>query len=163
MAPLIRAANLAQIAVVVVTNQSGVGRGYLTWEDFAAVQCKIGEVLQKQDAYWDMVLACPFHADGRAPYNINNHPGRKPNTGMIDIARRALDVNLERSWIIGDKASDIECGKRAGLQGGIYAGTHEKSCRDEADIALSLAAPGFPVRAISTITEAASYLPYLTT
>lgn len=160
-AALIGAANAAGLPVVVITNQSGVGYGYLSWDDFAAVQLKIAEELQKFNACWDMVIACPFHAKAPAPYNIPGHPGRKPNTRMIHIAEQALGIDLATSWIIGDKASDVECGKRAGLQGGLYAGTHEKSRRDEAETAMALATLDFPVFSISTISEAAEHLPFL--
>ncbi|MBT5351540.1 MAG: HAD family hydrolase [Rhodospirillales bacterium] len=160
-AELIAAANKAGVAVVIITNQSGVGRGYLNWDDFAAVQAKIHQELAQHSAVWDMVIACPFHAKAKPPYDIPSHPGRKPNTRMIEIAEQALDIDLGRSWVIGDKASDVKCGLRAGLQGALYAGTHEKSLRDEADKALALATADFPVSAINALSEALPYIPFL--
>jgi D-glycero-D-manno-heptose 1,7-bisphosphate phosphatase len=160
-AELIVAANAAQVPVIVITNQSGVGRGYLTWDGFAAVQVRIEQELMNAGATWDMVIACPFHAKAHTPYNIADHPGRKPNTRMIQIAEQALSINLAASWVIGDKASDLDCGKHAGLQGGLYAGTHDKSLREEANDAMAVATPDFPVSSIDAITEANAYLPFL--
>lgn len=161
IAELILAANTAEIPVIVITNQSGVGRGYLTWEDFAAVQARIAADLAAVGALWDMVLACPFHSDALPPYDIPDHPGRKPNTGMIETARRAYALDLSQSWIIGDKASDVECGKRAGLAGAIHAATHDESMRRDRAAAQALSSDSYPVITIQSIREARRHIPYL--
>ncbi len=160
-AGLIAHANANNHPVIVVSNQSGIGRGYFDWEAFASVQQRISEYLAQEGAHWDMVLACPFHEKARPPYNVERHPGRKPATGMIDTACNQFSIDRERSWIIGDRSGDMECGRRAGFQGGVYAATHEKSIKQEADDALAVATPGFPVTMIRSLQEARPLIPFL--
>ena len=119
-AETIAAANRAGVPVVIVTNQAGIGRGYYGWEDFAQVQSRLLADLVRGGAWVDMVLACPFHAEGRGAFAIDDHPARKPNPGMILAAAEALPIDLGRSWIVGDQASDLEAGRRANLAGAIH-------------------------------------------
>jgi D-glycero-D-manno-heptose 1,7-bisphosphate phosphatase len=107
------------IPVVLARNQSGIARGLYDWEGFCAVQTARAAALANAGAHLDAVLACAHHADGNAPHNIANHPRRKPNPGMIVAAGELMKLNLARSWIVGDRASDIESGRAAHLQGGI--------------------------------------------
>ncbi len=130
-AELIRAANSSHIPVVVVTNQSGIGRGYFGWRAFEIVQDRIGDLLAKQDARWDAVLACPHHRDAAPPYDHADHPCRKPNPGMIVAAEDILNIDLARSWIVGDHATDLEAGRNAGLKGGVHVATHPTSATRE--------------------------------
>jgi D-glycero-D-manno-heptose 1,7-bisphosphate phosphatase len=93
------------IAVVLTTNQSGIARGLFGWEAFAAVQSRL-EAL--------MVLACPFHPDGEPPYR-REHPCRKPQPGMLLRAAERLGLDLGTSWVVGDRARDLEArGARRG-------------------------------------------------
>lgn len=119
-AETIRLCNASRIPVILVTNQSGVGRGYYGWPEFAAIQEALSRHLATADAHFDMVLACAYHAEGKPPYDRAGHAWRKPGPGMIHDAATALNLDLARSWIIGDSASDIEAGKNAGLAGGIH-------------------------------------------
>jgi D-glycero-D-manno-heptose 1,7-bisphosphate phosphatase len=112
-------ANRAGYAVVVVTNQAGIGRGYHSWDGFVSVQNRICEELSASGAHFDAVLACAYHEQGVGAFARPNHPWRKPNPGMIQAAGNALNLDLGRSIIIGDKASDIEAGFRAGLGLGV--------------------------------------------
>lgn len=118
-AGLIRGANACGIAVIIVTNQSGVGRGLYDWAAFEAFQTKLEEELAHAGAVIDAAFACPFHRDGVPPYNVDDHPARKPNPGMLLAGRDALSVDMKRSWMIGDRTGDIEAAARAGLEGGI--------------------------------------------
>jgi D-glycero-D-manno-heptose 1,7-bisphosphate phosphatase len=95
---------------VVVTNQSGIGRGYYGWEDFAQVQAEIDRRLGRSAAFIDAVVACPFYPE---------HPWRKPAPGMLLAAAARLPIALERSWILGDREKDIEAGRAARLAGGM--------------------------------------------
>jgi D-glycero-D-manno-heptose 1,7-bisphosphate phosphatase len=63
-------------------------------------------------------VACAYHADGRAPLQVDNHPWRKPNPGMIVDAARRMRLDLPRSWIVGDRAHDLAAGAAARLAGG---------------------------------------------
>lgn len=78
--------NVLRIPVVVVTNQSGIARGYYDWRGFHAVQSALCAALDAAGARLDAVLACAYHADGKAPLRRAEHPWRKPNPGMIVAA-----------------------------------------------------------------------------
>jgi len=143
---LVKAANTARVPVVVVTNQSGIGRGYFDWEAFEAVQQRIEDLLSAHEgAKWDAVLACPHHRDALPPYRHPDHPCRKPNPGMFTDARDILNIDLSRSWIIGDKAGDLEAGKRAGLTGGVHVATHPDVAEQEHGKSLALDCDHFHV------------------
>ncbi len=116
----IASANRRGIAVVEVTNQSGIGRGYYTWHEFAAVEEAIARMLADSGAYVDAVFACPYHREGVAPWMHPAHPARKPGPGMLLAAQTLLNLDLRASWIVGDKLSDLEAGYRAGLRGGLH-------------------------------------------
>jgi D-glycero-D-manno-heptose 1,7-bisphosphate phosphatase len=116
--PVIAAANRGNIPVVIVTNQSGIARGYFGWKEFAAVNGRVLELLADGNAFVDMVLACAYHDAGSGPLAVADHPMRKPNPGMLFEARKRLGVDLKRSLIVGDKPADMEAGQRAGLSRG---------------------------------------------
>lgn len=92
--------------VVLITNQSGIGRGYFDEETLAAIHDKLrDELVEKIDA----IYYCPHvTADACAC--------RKPKTLMLRQAAAAFDIDLSRSWMIGDKAIDIETGLNAGTK-----------------------------------------------
>ncbi len=119
---LIKHANACGVPVIVVTNQSGVGRGYFDWTDFEATMDVIHNGLAQKGACIDAVLACAYHQDGNAPYDIADHPMRKPQPGMINTACEAFSLDRTRSLIAGDSWTDMQAGQRAGLCGGIYVG-----------------------------------------
>jgi D-glycero-D-manno-heptose 1,7-bisphosphate phosphatase len=124
-APAIARCNALNIPVVLVTNQSGIARGYYDWDGFRAVQAALSAELATAGAHLDAVLACAYHADGNEPLRNANHPWRKPNPGMIFAARDCMGIDLSRSWIIGDVVSDIAAGAAAGLAGGILLATKD--------------------------------------
>lgn len=117
----VRQANSAGVAVVIVTNQSGIGRGYYDWAAFEAVQDRLYALLQDAGAFVDATYACP---DAPASAGGPAHSSyRKPAPGMLLRARDDLSLDLARSQIIGDSASDLAAGKSAGLQRGVLVGT----------------------------------------
>jgi len=152
VAGVIAAANRRGVSVVLVTNQSGIGRGYFGWSEFAAVQHAIASVLEAQGARLDAVYACPHHASGRGVFAVPNHPARKPNPGMLLRAAADLDLDLRQSWMVGDKTIDVEAAKRAGLAGAM----HVLTGYGEAERAESaqLAAPDFELRFGRSIADA---------
>ncbi len=115
---LVARANALEIPVVVVTNQSGVGRGYYGWREFAAVEQAIDRKFEAHGGRIDAVYACPHPPGALAPEPAEDPPCRKPNPGMLLRAQRDLNLDLASSWIVGDAASDLEAGKRAGLARG---------------------------------------------
>ena len=101
----------AGFRVVIVTNQSGIGRGYYGWEAFAAVQERVMALAEAAGGRIDGVYACPALPGSGAVC-------RKPAPGMILAAADDLGIDLGASWIVGDSASDLEAGRRAGLARG---------------------------------------------
>jgi D-glycero-D-manno-heptose 1,7-bisphosphate phosphatase len=110
--------NVLEIPVVLVTNQSGIARGYYDWDGFRAVQAALAAALAASGARLDAVLACAYHAEGRGRLRVADHPWRKPNPGMILAAAGRMDLDLPRSWIIGDTVHDLAAGEAAGIAGG---------------------------------------------
>jgi D-glycero-D-manno-heptose 1,7-bisphosphate phosphatase len=137
-ARILAACNAADVPVVVVTNQSGIGRGYYDWADFAAVQARMLAILAADGARVDGVYACAYHAAGKGDYAVADHPWRKPGDGMLRAAAAALRLDLARSWIIGDHATDMAAGRAAGLVGGV----HVLSGHGQQERASALAAAG---------------------
>lgn len=158
-AQMIGRANALGFAVVIATNQSGIARGYYGWEEFHAVQAEIARLLGEEGARWDAVMASPFHPDGRAPWRHPDHPSRKPNPGMLRAAAEALGIDLPASWILGDRATDIGAGRRAGLAGGIFVG--EGYDPDEAARALAEGHAGYTVLRAPDTAGALGLLPLL--
>ncbi len=115
MLPAIHAANRAGLPVVVVTNQSGIARGFFGWDEFAAVNARVLALLAERGCGVDMVLACAYHEAGKGALGIADHPMRKPNPGMLLRAAEMLGLDLFRSIMAGDKPDDLEAGRRAGL------------------------------------------------
>lgn len=105
----IRAFNRAGWLVVVISNQSGIGRGYFDETVLAAVHARLIDGLAAGGARIDAIYYCPHHP--AAGCNC-----RKPATGLIERARQERGIDLSRSWVIGDKLSDIELGRRAGCR-----------------------------------------------
>ena len=93
--------------LVVVTNQSGVGRGYFTSKDLEAIHSKLRLVLAEDGVTLDGLYFCPHHPDDRCNC-------RKPARGMIDRALAELQVDLSRAYIIGDSVRDVELAKQVG-------------------------------------------------
>jgi D-glycero-D-manno-heptose 1,7-bisphosphate phosphatase len=101
--------------VAIVTNQSGIARGFYDWSGFAAVQGVIDAAFVRAGTAVDAVFACAYHGEGRAPYAIADHFWRKPNPGMILEGLRRLNGTAARSAMIGDKPGDIAAARAAGL------------------------------------------------
>lgn len=113
---LARAATLAGWPIVVVTNQSGIGRGYYAEADFARVTEHMCARFEREGTPVAAVYHCPFHPDAVSPaLRDPDHPWRKPRPGMINAARQDLGLDLAASVLVGDRASDIEAGHVAGV------------------------------------------------
>jgi D-glycero-D-manno-heptose 1,7-bisphosphate phosphatase len=108
--------NARGIPVLVVTNQAGIGRGKYGWDDFQAVMDRIKALLVLGGAHLDGVYAAAHHPKGLGDYAHPDHPDRKPNPGMLLRAAQEHGIDLSRSWMIGDKALDLEAGRNAGCR-----------------------------------------------
>lgn len=107
--------NRAEIMVIVVTNQSGIARGYYTEEDVEILHRHIASELERAGAHVDAWYFCPHHPNGRGSYALPCDC-RKPLPGMLKEASRRYDINLLSSTMIGDKRADIEAGQAAGCR-----------------------------------------------
>lgn len=141
------------IPVVLATNQSGIARGLFGWQEFAATQDRVEALLAAEGAAFDMVLACPFHPEGKPPYR-REHPCRKPQPGMLLRAAERLGIDLARSWVVGDRARDLEAGRAAGCAGGLHVLSGHGAA--ERETAFGLATPSFAVRLATSVAAARS-------
>jgi D-glycero-D-manno-heptose 1,7-bisphosphate phosphatase len=108
---------------IVVTNQSGIARGYYTEEDVNALHDWMRKDVRREGISITDFLICPFHEHAVIDqYRVPNHPDRKPNPGMILRALSKWNVDPNKSFIVGDAATDIEAGQRAGIAGILYSG-----------------------------------------
>jgi D-glycero-D-manno-heptose 1,7-bisphosphate phosphatase len=107
--PALRRLAEAGYALVVITNQSGIARGYFTKADLDAIHGKMDALLAEYGVAVDAVYFSPAMPD-------DGDPTRKPGTGMIDRAVADLDLDLRRSWLVGDKTVDVKTGHNAGVR-----------------------------------------------
>jgi D-glycero-D-manno-heptose 1,7-bisphosphate phosphatase len=119
----VAAFNRAGWLVIVVTNQSGVGRGYYSEDDVRALHARMSEDLARCDARIDAFYHAPQHPE--APLDAYRHPDppdRKPNPGMILRALSEWPIDKAASLLVGDKPSDLEAALRAGVRGVLFEG-----------------------------------------
>ena len=112
----IKKLNAAGFKVIVITNQSGVARGFFGEDMLQTIDKTVHRQILNGGAHLDAIYYCPHHAEyGAYPYK-QACSCRKPGTGMIDKAAKDLDLDLARSFLIGDHSCDIAAGKKAGLK-----------------------------------------------
>ena len=127
----VAAFNRAGWLVIVVTNQSGVGRGYYTEAEMQALHARMQEDLATTGARIDAVYHAPQHPDAESPkYRHPDPPLRKPNPGMILQALAEWPIDREASLLVGDKASDLEAAARAGVRAVLFEGGDLKAFLD---------------------------------
>jgi len=116
-AEAVRLLNEHGFLAIIVTNQSGVARGYFPIELVNEVHEHLKELLRKEGAYVDGIFFCPhYHRGEVGEYTIECNC-RKPRPGLIEKARKNLDIDMAGSYLIGDRVSDIELAKRCNLKG----------------------------------------------
>jgi len=102
--------------LIIVTNQSGIGRGHYTEEDYHVFQLALRQKLNKQGIFLTGEYFCPHHPEkGIGKYKIDCNC-RKPKTGMLEQASNDFNIDLTNSWMIGDHLNDLQVGKRAGCK-----------------------------------------------
>jgi len=109
--------NRAGFPVVLITNQSGIVRGYYTEADLKIVHKALNELLADHHARLDAILYCPHHPDGIRKEYQKACTCRKPGTGMVLEAARSLGMSIQGSYMIGDKTTDMEMARCAGMTG----------------------------------------------
>ena len=108
-AEAIRRLNGLGIPVVVITNQSGIGRGYYTEAGLQAVNKRLEELLGEKGAHVEAIYFCPHRPD-------ENCECRKPGTKLLEKAAEEHCIDLRRSVMVGDKVSDLELARRVGMR-----------------------------------------------
>jgi len=111
--------------LIVVSNQSGVARGFFTEEALAIVRDRINELLEAFGVELDGFYHCPHHPEGVEPRYAVACDCRKPAPGMILKAARERAVDLDRSWFIGDILDDVEAAHRAGCRAALIDNGNE--------------------------------------
>ncbi len=115
--------------LVIVTNQSGIARGYYTEADFETLMFWMRGELRAQGVELDAVYYCPYHPEHGVGEYKREHEDRKPGAGMLLRAQREFGVSLADSVMVGDRCSDIAAANGAGLrQAFLIAGTEEAAC-----------------------------------
>ncbi|MBX9791945.1 MAG: HAD-IIIA family hydrolase [Pirellulales bacterium] len=115
-AAAIRRLNEREVPVVVVTNQAGVARGKFAEAAIAEVHATIDRLLAAACARIDRYYYCPHHPEASVERYRIACACRKPMPGMLEQAARELELDLPRSWLVGDKLSDLEAAAQAGAQ-----------------------------------------------
>lgn len=124
----------AGFRVIVVTNQSGVARGYFSLAQLGRIHRELKRRLARAGAKWDALYFSPHHPDSR-------HPMRKPGTGMLRAAKRRFGLDLKASYLVGDTTTDIKTAHNAGCTSVLVRTGHagrdrkhdakpDKTCRD---------------------------------
>lgn len=118
----IRWANERGFLVIVITNQSGVARGYFSEDDVHRLHEWMNEDLARFDAHIDAFYYCPHLPNGSVPTYAKECDCRKPKSGLIDQACADFNIDCDESLMIGDKPRDVECAEAAGVRGVLYRG-----------------------------------------
>src|SRR5215510_12367703 len=106
-AEAVRLINESGFKAIVITNQSGIARGFCTESDLHVIHAQMIEELAVEGARVDAIYYCPHHPDDACEC-------RKPRTGLLEAASRDHDIDLAHSFVVGDKASDINLATNAG-------------------------------------------------
>jgi D-glycero-D-manno-heptose 1,7-bisphosphate phosphatase len=124
----IRRLNQARLPVIVVTNQSGIARGYFTEAEYRTVQSRVEDLLDREGAHIDATFMCPHHPDFTGPCDC-----RKPGVLLFRRASEEFGLELDKSWYVGDKLRDI---LPAGELGGVgILIPNEETPPDETELA----------------------------
>jgi len=102
--------------LIVVTNQSAVAHGIVTEKVLGEIHDRLKQLLADKNAFLDRIYYCPYHPEGVVPKYSKESNCRKPSPGMLLKAADEMDIDLGRSWCVGNSSRDIEAGLRAGCK-----------------------------------------------
>lgn len=106
----------AGYALVGITNQSAIARGWMDEQDLGRVHAALGELLGAGGVELDLLLHCPHHPTAGSGEFTGPCACRKPKPGMLQTAQGALGLDLASSWIVGDAERDLEAGRAVGCR-----------------------------------------------
>jgi D-glycero-D-manno-heptose 1,7-bisphosphate phosphatase len=135
---------------IIISNQAGIARGYFKESDLQGVIDKVKSLLAPAGVILDGFFYCPHHPEGAVPEYAINCTCRKPEPGMILQAADIFDIDLSKSWMIGDILNDIEAGNRAGCRSLLINNGHETMWE--------LNEYRLPLYAASNLMDAAEYI-----
>jgi D-glycero-D-manno-heptose 1,7-bisphosphate phosphatase len=102
--------------LIIVTNQSAVAHGIVTEKVLGEIHDRLKQLLAEKNAFLDQIYYCPYHPEGVVPKYRKESNSRKPGPGMLLQAADEMDIDLSRSWCIGNSSRDVEAGLRAGCK-----------------------------------------------
>lgn len=114
--PELHALQKAGFLLVMISNQSGIAHGYFTEVDLQLMHDYLARQLAQFDVRLDGIYYCPHHPQGVIPEFAIRCDCRKPGSGMLRSAATDLDIDLRRSWFVGDILDDVEAGNRVGCR-----------------------------------------------
>ena len=110
----VRTLNRHGLVTCVISNQSGIARGFLTEEDLVPIHARLVAELQRDGALLDRIYYCPHHpTEGKEPY-VQACSCRKPEPGMLRLGEREFGLDLGKSFVVGDRMVDIKAGRAVG-------------------------------------------------
>ncbi len=111
---------LKKYKIIIVTNQSGIARGYFSLRDVYKLHNYLKLELKKFGVNIDKIYFCPFHKDGIIKKYSKNSDLRKPNIGMFKKAKKFYNIDKKNSFMVGDQNTDMQFAKRAGIKGYLF-------------------------------------------
>ena len=111
---------LNKYKIIIVTNQSGIARGYFSIRDVYRVHRYLKSELKKIGTYVDKIYFCPYHKDGIVKKYKRSSILRKPRIGMFLKTNKIWRIDKKNSFIIGDQITDMEFAKNAGIKGYLF-------------------------------------------
>ena len=128
----------SEYLIVVVTNQSGIARGYYTEEDVIELHRHLKKKIEDAGGRVDGFYYCPHHSEKGIGKYKKECECRKPESGMFLQAKADLDIDFSNSIMVGDKMSDVEAGKKLGMRGILvrtgHGRTEEKKANKDIEI-----------------------------
>jgi D-glycero-D-manno-heptose 1,7-bisphosphate phosphatase len=140
----LRVIQSAGFELFLISNQPDYAKGKTSLKNLQSVHLKLDEILIDMGIYFRQYFYCYHHPHGIIPSHSYDCECRKPKPFFLFYASRQYDINLNQSWMIGDRNSDIECGKNAGTKTILIQNPHtQKNLRDSN--------PDFLIRRINEI------------
>jgi D-glycero-D-manno-heptose 1,7-bisphosphate phosphatase len=116
-AEAIKSLKKAGFKIIIFSNQAGVARGYFSEQTLNRIHQVMADMLRAQGAHLDAIYYCPHHPTAGIGFYRMDCDCRKPKPGMLERAARELKIDLSRSFVVGDKISDLEAGYAVGCRG----------------------------------------------
>jgi D,D-heptose 1,7-bisphosphate phosphatase len=146
--------NATGLKVIIITNQSGVARGFFSEAQVREVHREMEKMLSAQRAYIDAIYYCPHYPAGIVEHYRRECDCRKPSPGMLARAADEHDIDLTQSYLVGDKLTDVECAQRVGVRGVLVLTGYGK----EEETKLDDASSAKPVFIAQNLFEAAQWI-----